>query len=244
MRIIKPTVELLSITPDAEKLIEKAGRTCYKSEDKITDDSAEKFCKMIQTRDHMSVLEHASATFRITTDRGVTHEIVRHRIAAYSQESTRYCNYSSDKKGMIFVEPEWILNNEDLHTQLVYAGQFPRIQKYTIHTLANYTKEDIFNDDELDNLSKQLYLWLKSCEDAEWYYNTLIDLGQTPQQARAVLPNCLKTEIVMTANFREWLHFLELRTSPQAHPDMRIIAGLIGAELAKQSPTIFEKYEI
>ena len=84
MRIIKPTVELLSITPDAEKLIEKAGRTCYKSEDKITDDSAEKFCKMIQTRNHVSVLEHASATFRITTDRGVTHEIVRHRIAAYS----------------------------------------------------------------------------------------------------------------------------------------------------------------
>ena len=242
MQIIKPTVELLSITPDAEKLIEKAGRTCYKSEDKITDDSAEKFCKMIQTRNHMSVLEHVSATFIITTDRGVTHEIVRHRIAAYSQESTRYCNYSSDKKGMVFVEPEWILNNEDLHTQLVYAGQFPRIQKYTTHTLANYTKEDIFNDDELDNLSKQLYLWLKSCEDAEWYYNTLIDLGQTPQQARAVLPNCLKTEIVMTANFREWLHFLELRTSPQAHPDMRIIAGLIGAELAKQSPTIFEKY--
>lgn len=237
MQITKPTVELLSITPNAEKLIEKAGRTCYKSEDKITDNSAEKFCKMIQTRNHMSVLEHASATFRITTDRGVTHEIVRHRIAAYSQESTRYCNYSSDKKGMTFIEPEWVLNNEDF-------DQFPQIQKYTVYTLANYTKEDIFNDNELDTVSKQLYLWLKACEDAEWYYNTLIDLGQTPQQARAVLPNCLKTEIVMTANFREWLHFLELRTSPQAHPDMRIIAGLIGAELAKQSPTIFEKYGI
>ena len=238
MNIIKPRVELEFITPDAYKVIERAGRTCYKSEDKITDDSAEKFCKMIQTRNHMSVLEHASATFRLTTDRGVTHEVVRHRIAAYSQESTRYCCYSPNKKGMTFIEPEWVSNSK-LHNKLVFAGCCPAITKYTIDTLQNFSKEDIINDNDLDNLSKQLYLWLKSCLDDEWYYNKLIELGQTPQQARAVLPNCLKTELVMTANFREWLHFLDLRASTAAHPDMRIIANQIGNILNEQYPVIF-----
>ena len=246
MQIIKPTVELLSITPNAEKLIEKAGRTCYKSEDKITDDSAEKFCKMIQTRNHMSVLEHVSATFRITTDRGVTHEIVRHRIAAYSQESTRYCNYSPNKKGIQFILPSWapedilgeyeVLRNDNGIgvASINLRDDQQHIQKY-------WTKDSDNKLSPFDTPEAQLLMFLAN---VELYYNQLIKLGQTPQQARAVLPNCLKTEIVMTANFREWLHFLELRTSPQAHPDMRIIAGLIGAELAKQSPTIFENYGI
>lgn len=213
MNIIKSSVALEFITPNALQLIEKAGRTCYKSENKITKDSSENFCKMIQTRNHMSVLEHASATFRIICDRGVSHEIVRHRIAAYSMESTRYCNYGSDKKGMQFILPTWanssLIGEYNYNTPLPYASNTP---------------ENIF---------------LTSCINAEILYNQLLKLGQTPQQARAILPHSLKTELVMTANFREWLHFLELRTSQQAHPDMKIIANMIKDVLMKEYPIIF-----
>lgn len=227
MQFIEPNVELLSITSNAAKLIEAAGRTCYKSEDKITDDSAEKFCEMIQTRNHMSVLEHASATFKIICDRGVTHEIVRHRIAAYSQESTRYCNYLPTKKGMRFITPAWV--------------EKEILERKEQDAYMQVSKVDIMACSDLTNLDKQIYIFIKSCHEDEWNYNALISLGQTPQQARAVLPNCLKTEIVMTANFREWLHFLELRTAPQAHPDMQVIAKMIGNKLHEVCPAIFKK---
>lgn len=224
-----------------ERLIESAGRTCYKSENRISEGSAERFCKMIQNRNHMSVLEHCSATFRILCDRGVTHEIVRHRLASYSQESTRYCNYAT-KNGIAFIEPAWVLSDERLHSELSMVCAVPAMHKYAISNLRSTSKEEIITDLSLDAPTKQLILFLKACTDAEWYYNQLIALGQTPQQARAVLPNALKTELVMTANFREWLHFLELRTSKAAHPDMRIIANMIAKVLAKVSPVIFERY--
>ncbi len=99
MRIVNPSAELLSITPNAEQLIERCGRTCYKSEDLITTDSAEKFIQMIVKRGHHSVLEHATATILFVCDRGVSHELVRHRLVSYSQESTRYCNYGKGKFG-------------------------------------------------------------------------------------------------------------------------------------------------
>lgn len=216
MEIIKPSVELEFITPEAEKLIEKAGRTCYKSEDKITKASAEKFCKMIQNRNHMSVLEHASATFRVITDRGVTHELVRHRIMSFSQESTRYCNYSPDKKGLQFIQPVWISDGELEDAKEYYEG------KSKVFTFA-------------------AYIWYEHLRDIECKYNSLIQRGCTPQEARSILPNSLKTEIVVTANFREWLHFLELRTSPQAHPDMQVVAKMIGNILHENYPTIFDK---
>jgi len=99
MNIVKPSAQLLEITPDAEQLIERCGRTCYKSEDKITESSSSRFVEMIIKRGHLSVIEHASATILFVCDRGVTHELVRHRLASYSQESTRYCNYCKDKFG-------------------------------------------------------------------------------------------------------------------------------------------------
>ena len=217
MEIIKSSVKLEFITPNACQLIEKAGRTCYKSEDKITNNSAEKFCDMIQTRNHMSVLEHAHATFRIICDRGVSHEIVRHRIASFSQESTRYCNYSPNKKGMQFIQPYWI-SDEDLAKEL------------------NRKSGEGIASNEMG-----VHIWYSQCEIAESRYNCLIsEYGQTPQQARAILPNCLKTELVMTANFREWQHFLELRTSRNAHPDMRIIANKIKDILIEKYPIIFK----
>lgn len=213
MEIIKPSVKLEFITPQALQKLELFGRVCYKSEDKITEDSCIKFCEMIQTRNHMSVLEHCSATFRIITSRDILQEIVRHRIASYSVESSRYCNYSPNKKGMQFIMPYWV-NEEDVKN---------------------------WDSPNLDIKSKGSLEFMLTCKNAEKTYNTLLEEGFKPQEARSILPGCLKTEIVMTANFREWLHFLELRTSRAAHPDMQIIAKMIADILNKICPTIFKK---
>lgn len=132
MKLITPEVELLSITPNTEELIELAGRTAYQSADKIGPGTAAKFIKMILARGHESVLEHASATIRFVVDRGVTHEMVRHRIASYTQESTRYCNYSADK----FDNGIRIMRSDELSADQM----FRRIDLYK-HIEAVYLKE-------------------------------------------------------------------------------------------------------
>lgn len=222
VKIIDPKVKLEVSTPDAEKVIEKAARTCYKSETKITDESHKTFIKNIIKAGHTSVLEHASATFRIICDRAVTHELVRHRIASYSQESQRYVNYKND---VVFIKPSHI-TNEALDSALEMCNA-------------------ITFDDPKDLSAEQrsISAWLKSLIIAENTYKELIALGWKPQEARSILPNCTKTEIVVTMNFRSWLNFLELRTSKAAHPDIRLIAELIGKELYKTAPTVFEEYK-
>jgi thymidylate synthase (FAD) len=200
MKLVEPSAELLFITPNAAQLLEAAGRTCYKSENKITDGSAEQFVRMIEDRGHHSVIEHAYAAFRIVTDRGITHEIVRHRLASYSQESTRYCNYSKSKFGKSI---------------------------------------SVVRPSDLKPDTRAAYEWFAQMESAQAAYFKLLDEGCSPQVARSVLPTCLKTEIVMTCNFREWLHFLKLRTAEAAHPDMRIVAKMIGSILAKECPAVF-----
>ena len=198
MRIVKPSVRLLWITPEAEKQIESAGRTCYKSEDKITTESAKKFIINIRERGHHPILEHASASFRIVTDRGVSHEIVRHRLASYAMESTRYANYSKDRfdNECGFIQPPDLTE-----------------EKYSC--------------------------WKDACLNAEKNYLFLIASGCTPQIARSVLPICLKTEIVMAANFREWRHFIKLRKAPTAHPQIRPIAISILNILTQHAPNVF-----
>ncbi|KAA0888725.1 FAD-dependent thymidylate synthase [Oryzomonas rubra] len=209
MQLVKPSVEILHINTDALQLIETAGRTCYKSEDKITADSAPKFSEMILKRGHESVLEHATASARFICDRGVTHEIVRHRIASYSQESTRYCDYGG---AVAFVIPPWV----DIEP-------------------GEYTGEDLTTiDDTLDRL------WFVAMAGAEADYQHLREMGWRPEQARSVLPNSLKTEIVMTANLREWRHFFKLRCSPAAHPQMREVAIPLLAAMHAQIPVIFD----
>jgi len=197
MRIVKPEVFLEYITPDAAQLIERAGRVCYKSEDRITADSATKFIKMLLERGHESVIEHAYASFRVICDRGVSHEFVRHRLFSYSQESTRYCNYSKEKYG----EEIAVIAPPDL-------------------------------GDARDS-------WIVAVRMAEHSYLFMTKSGVKPEIARSVLPNCLKTELVATANFREWRHFLRLRTSPKAHPQMREIAKAIGGILLYECPEVF-----
>lgn len=202
MKILNQSVTLLWITEAPERQIEAAGRTCYKSEDKITGDSARDFTRKMRASGHHAMLEHSVASFRIVTDRGITHEIVRHRLASYAQESTRYCNYSKEKFGRecTFIEPPGLTMD-------------------------------------------QRDMWENSCLGAEESYFKMLDAGCPPQIARAVLPNCLKTEIVMTANLREWRHFIRLRGSKAAHPQIRPIATAVWMELVKRAPGVFEDLE-
>ncbi|MHA1791709.1 MAG: FAD-dependent thymidylate synthase [Promethearchaeota archaeon] len=203
VRYIPQSFEIISGF-DSEKvlkLIELAGRTCYKSEDKISEDSYYNFIKMILSRGHLSVIEHACITVKIITNRGVTHELVRHRMASFSQESTRYCNYGKEKFG-----------NE----------------------ITVIDQSDFFSNDE------QVSRWKKAMESSEKSYMSLIESGVPPQIARGVLPIDLKTEIIITANLREWRHIFELRTSPAAHPNIRSLMKSILTKFKKAIPVIFD----
>lgn len=209
MILVKPSHKILALQSFPLELIELAGRTCYKSEDKITDGSAKKFTKMVIERGHHSVIEHVNVTVKFICDRGVSHEIVRHRLAAYSQESTRYCNY---KGGVTFVIPPWVDIEEG---------------KYTFVT----TEQGVSRFD---------WTWYRSILEAERNYQDLLSAKWSPQQARSVLPNSLKTEIVMTANVREWRHIFNLRCSKAAHPQMRELMIPLQAEMRKLIPVIFD----
>lgn len=201
MRIIKPSFKFEEF--DAKKMlkrIESAGRVCYNSESNITDDSSENFVKMIIARGHESVLEHEKITCSVVCDRGISHEVVRHRIASYSQESTRYCNY---KGGMVFIKPCFL------------------------------EKDTVAYD-----------MWVAIMQTCEQTYTAMINLGMTPQEARSVLPNSLKTEIVMTMNLRAWRHFFKLRIPKAAHPQMREIAIPMLKYLQKMMPVVFDDIEV
>lgn len=203
MKIIKPYTEILTNINSKELLekIELCGRVCYKSENRIKEDSAEKFIANLIKRGHEAVLEHALITVRFVVDRGVSHEIVRHRLASYCQESTRYCNYTKEDFGteITFIEPEYLAQGTD-----------------------------------------GWYYWKKVCQQAEWAYFKMLDWGCTPEEARAVLPNSLKTELIMTANIREWRHFLKLRTANAAHPQMKEVARPLLNKFKQLIPILFD----
>jgi len=203
MNIVKQSVELLASTPNPEQLIERCGRVAYKSEDKISTGTATAFIRKIIELGHESVLEHASATLLVVCDRGISHEIVRHRIGSYTQESTRFCNYSRSRFGkeITVVEPPGLPSD-----------------------LRNH--------------------WHNSCVNAEIAYHALVEHGVGPQIARSVLPTCLKTEIAITYNFREWRHFLRLRLAPAAHPQMQSIAKVIHSILIALAPACFDVIEV
>lgn len=203
MKIISPNVEILTPLDGQAVLqhIELCGRVCYKSEDKITESSAPVFVSNIIKRGHEAVLEHFTITAKFICDRGVSHEIVRHRLASYCQESTRYCNYSKDGFGaeITVIKPLYLAQGS--------AGW------------------DI---------------WVDACASAEAAYFDMLTFGCSPQEARAVLPNSLKTEVVMTANLREWRHFFKLRTAPAAHPQMREVANMLLKQMQEMVPVVFD----
>lgn len=219
MILIRPSYEILTKINPIEILqrIEIAGRTCYKSEEKISSGTAVPFVARIIKSGHHSVIEHESISVRFTCDRGVSHEIVRHRLVAYSQESTRYCDYGGKYTcpDVTFIIPPWID---------ISPGEYR-------------TKEDI------PVVSNSGHYWTDAMFYAERMYATLRQHEWTPQQARAVLPNSLKTEIVMTANIREWRHILTLRTSKAAHPQMRELMCPLLQEFKANIPILFDDIE-
>lgn len=212
MRVIEPSVELIDCPPWEEifKNLERCGRVCYKSEDRITPVSAEKFIKGVIKSGHESVLEHEKITVKVICDRGVSHEIVRHRLASYSQESTRYCNYSNEKFGseLTFINPCFWANTNDDHSKRLFS------------------------------------LWVDEMQRIEDAYNEMIQCGAKPEEARSILPNSLKTEIVMTMNIREWRHFFKMRLSSRAHPQMREVAKIIYKEFTDRIPVLFSDIQI
>ena len=206
MYLIDPSYEILAICCGDEQLslIEDAGRTCYKSVNQTGKESTDVFVKAIIRRGHESVLEHSLMSVRFICDRGVSHEIVRHRLASFSQESSRYCNYASDKFGnqLTFIIPSMFT---------------------------------------LD--SEGFDVWSRAMGMAEASYLHLIDLGYKPEEARSVLPNSIKTEIVMSANFREWRHFFQVRaarSAGKAHPQMEELARPLLKEVQKRVPIVFD----
>lgn len=218
MKLIKPFYEILTIINKEEifKTIEKVARTCYKSEDKITETSAEKMIKSLIKRGHEAMLEFSDITVKFICDRGVSHELVRHRIASFAQESTRYCNYSKDKfdNQVTFIIPEWTTFKE---------GSYPTV--FTMPDKENFKGEAN---------------WFIHMIHSENIYNELIKDGWQPQQARAVLPNSLKTEINVKMNLREWRHFMKLRTANAAHPQMRELTRPLLDEMKIKLPILFD----
>lgn len=202
MKIVEAGFEIIDFPTNALEKIERAGRICYAS-DPSGDPSA--FVKRLIERQHLTPLEMASVTVKIVCDRGVSHELVRHRIASFNQSSTRYCNYSKDKFGneITVIKPCFWADLDDGFNA----------SKYTI--------------------------WERSMEACERAYLDLLELGATPQEARSVLPNSLKTDIVMTANLREWLHIFNLRCSIRSHPQMRQIMLPMLDEFYRRLPVVF-----
>lgn len=208
MKLINSSYEILTDI-DGDKVlkdIENVARTCYKSHDHTKEGSAAKLVDTLIKSGHHAMLEFFDITVRFTCDRGVSHEIVRHRVASYAQESTRYCNYSKDKFGneLTFIEPYWL-------TEALL--------------------------DDTDNARERLVFCLQHIEEI---YMSLLNKGLQPQAARAILPNCLKTELNVKMNLREWRHFFNLRCSKAAHPDLRKLALPLLAEFKAKLPIVFD----
>ncbi|MEE4364666.1 MAG: FAD-dependent thymidylate synthase, partial [Desulfotignum sp.] len=197
MKIIDQGHEIISLPDDLLLTIEAAGRTCYKSEDKITPDSAAGFVARMRDRGHHAMIEFGDIIIRFVTNRGVTHELVRHRLFSFAQESTRYVRYDGK---MEFIRPCWWE----------------------------------------DSTPAQQETWETAMKDAEKYYLELLKSGWRPEQAREVLPNSLKTEIVVKGNIREWRHMFALRCSKKAHPQIRALMIPLLSELNMRLPVVFE----
>jgi len=228
MKIIKAGYEIM--TPISEngieelKFIERVARTCYKSEDKITEDgsSAVKMVSNLVKSGHEAMLEHGGMTVKFTVDRGISHEIVRHRIASFAQESTRYCNYSKGKFGeeLTFIQPPFLTDEEIENWKLG--------KKYIKHG-------ELFGE-----IREPSFYWLHTASLVERAYLELLKKGYLiPQLARDILPTSLKTEVVMTANWREWRHFLRLRAAKDAHPQMQEVAVPLLYKMNDMIPVLF-----
>lgn len=316
MRLIKPSFEIIEQKPGMDGLlqhIERCGRTCYKSEDKITGDSAEKFVNMLVNRGHTAMVEHGTVYLRydfkanddsntvayrlwskynenqyskavqaqpvpgvpdgfvaITTnyrvllqngwlddlqylceptehhvrrvtvkfvcDRGVSHEFVRHRVFSFAQESTRYCNYSKDKFGgdCTFIIPSWLSDSITMEGRYVWHS-WCGLDTYGLAKDCFPSEEEYKNRKGTDFAYESFEgLFMADLHSAEFTYLKLLEKGWKPQQARAVLPNSLKTELIMTGTLTQWEGFFKLRDAESAHPQARELAEPLHAEFRKR----------
>jgi len=179
--------------------LEYIGRQCYKSQEKITPDSKFKFIKMLINNEHTAMIEHSQLQVEFTIDRGLSHELVRHRIASFAQESTRYCNYGG--MGITVIPPK---------------------------NIRTYPNREVWQR------------WVQAMEEDQSHYEYFISKGIKPQDARSVLPTCLKTTLVISTNFTEWRHIFKLRTAATAHPDMQIVLKALLEEVKGLIPVVFE----
>jgi len=261
MRVIEPSATIYfhypaevhlergnKVTSDVivpEKFLEVVGRTPYKSEERITDDSANKFIEMLNRRGHTAMLEHCYASVKFICDRGVTHELVRHRIASYAQESTRYCDYAKDKfEGQIavvrpldmaedvyadFDEAEYLPATQDWAQNLLMllrAGKYPAAKEEVRLLLASTMNE--------------AQLWRLAMQWSEQSYQMMRGLNSPAQRARHVLPIGLKTEIWASADLHEWQHIFNLRCAKTAHPHIRSLMLIALNVFQRVVPAMFE----
>ena len=225
-QIEKPDLDDPKTYMNILKDITQVGHTAYKSTTQVTDEKAEEFVRRLIRDGHESVLEHKSMRVKFIVDRGVSHELVRHRLASFTQESTRYCNYSQDKfeNEITVIEPCFF---KDIPEKIRNQG-FSFLSKY----LETATPHE-----------KAYGLWLEACYMAEERYFAMLENGCTPQEARSVLPNSLKTEVIMTTNLREWRHILNLRaagTTEKPHPQILEVMVPLLNELRLKLPVLFE----
>lgn len=252
MKLIKPKVEILDELDGQAILerIEQVARTCYKSEDKITKESAQKLVKHLIESKHEAMLEFFDITVKFTCSRSIAQEITRHRMSSFAMESQRFCGYNKDKFGgeITFIIPSWLTLPEG---QYKWEDQNPLLTAGMSIEEAGYDdSSDLWIKDDMRDgyveYKRHYKDWMAterfmhSLQIAEDSYLDLIRLGLRPQCAREVLPNATKTELNMKANLREWRHFFELRCSTAAHPDMRVLALDLLKQMHEKVPVIFD----
>ena len=240
MKLIKPSYEILTNIDGQQilKHIEQIARVCYKSENNITDESAKTFVNGLVKRGHTAMIEHSSISVKFICDRGVSHELVRHRLASFAQESTRYCDYSKDKFNgeLTFIIPEWL----DGHLNSGHYYKKPMTLPYTEHNAIYYEFDNGMEGYISADFPEDVEIFCQSLIDAESYYMLLKDCTWRAEQIRAILPNAIKTEIVVTANLREWRTIFQLRTAKAAHPQMRELMIPLLKEFKEKIPGIFD----
>lgn len=223
MKIIKQSHQILDPIDGQAilKRIEYAGRTCYQSRELAAEGTAERFVKSIIASGHHSVLEHINLSVSFITDRGMTHQIVRHRLMAYSQESTK-CNYGKFRFGheLTFILP---------------------IEFYNAHDRTPGETEDQFNQRCSSTLRNQYISWHSSLVEIEKNYFKMLEDGASPLLARSLLPNCLKAELIVTGNIRSWRHFLFMRTAKDAHPQIQALTKPLHEEFKGKIPMVFDE---
>jgi len=230
MKIVQPYACILTEGIGALQHIEWCGRISHRSEDQQTDDSWQRFIEtVVMGHGDWSIVEHATVTVDALVDRGVTHEWVRHRLFSYTQESTRFVNYAKQKDGKPQNPASFIYPKPDVVCPLCESGNELEPHPDNPNCLMHGAEACTYD-----------YVWLNAIKCAEEYYKYLIVNGWRPQEARSVLPNALASRLIVTGNLRNWRHFFIMRTTAEAHPQMRQVTIPLLKEFQQSFPLLFD----